>query len=528
MPESRAVANVRRDEIERILEENWIGSRRSLLVSLNEFRHWDLEEVQSVFSLLLTTTERLLSPLGPGARYPPPGVKRWKYMGMKVAIIAAVNTIVLLCSPILLLSKQGQEGLISMPRLNFEMLSSSFFVRPSNGSIREAARTGKALCANKWGQFRILDKGFGAISHVWAETMGFEFHDEKIEQDERGLNFQHSSLVMAQATKCGFDWIWFDLLAIPRNSDDPTKSNEIRELKTSILNSLHNVYRSAEAVIILDSLTLQLKSNDPFHTATILCCGRWLTRIWTYQEIKLARKAFVVTADRWVDFSSIVDALQQGELGDYDRWNSMRLTFDRLLPHADLGVSLADIATSSQNRSSTNDIDYARGFFAVLGLEWKTGWSYEDGILEIIKSQPQHAARIANMSGMRGLPEPYSWAPRYLVQLEGVISDEFTSSYVGLVGFWHTITVKRINDHGFNPDHSKLIFNAEVLDKDGIAVDIQMSLPHTWSDRLTRWLDEARPDGQAKLLCARNPLYSDDLHVFLMVLQTAGESIGVM
>lgn len=72
MPESRAVANVRRDEIERILKENWIGPRRNLLLSLNEFRHWDLEEVHSVFSLVLTTRERLLSPLGPGARYPPP------------------------------------------------------------------------------------------------------------------------------------------------------------------------------------------------------------------------------------------------------------------------------------------------------------------------------------------------------------------------------------------------------------------------------------------------------------------------
>jgi len=298
MPESRAVANVRRDEIERILKENWIGPRRNLLLSLNEFRHWDLEEVHSVFSPVLTTRERLLSPLGPGARYPPPWVKRWKYMRTKIAIIAAVNTIVLLCSPMLWLSKQGQDGFISMPRLNFEMLSSSFFVRPSNGSITEAVRTGKALCVNKWGQCRILDKGFAAISDVWAETMGFEFHDEKIEQDERGLNFQHSSPVMAQATKCGFDWIWLELLAIPRNSDGPTKSNEIRDLKTRILNSLHNVYRSAEAVLILDSLNPQLKSNDPFRTATILCCGRWLTRIWTYQEIKLARKAFVVTADR--------------------------------------------------------------------------------------------------------------------------------------------------------------------------------------------------------------------------------------
>jgi len=66
-----------------------------------------------------------------------------------------------------------------------------------------------------------------------------------------------------------------------------------------------------------------------------------------------------------------------------------------------------------------------------------------------------------------------------------------------------------------------------VLDKDGTAVDIQISLPHTWSDRLTRWLDEARPDGQTKLLCAKNLLYLDDLHVFWMVLQTAGESIDI-
>ena len=527
MPESHAVANARRNEVKSILKENQIGSHRSLLVSLNEFRDWGPGEVKSVFDLLPPTEDRKLSPLGPEARYPPAGMQRWKELAMKVGLMAAVNAAVLLFSPALILSKRGQETLTSTVRLNFRAIGSSFFVRPSNGSIREAARTGKALCVNKWGQFRVLDKDYAAISHVWVETMGLEFHDEKIEQDERGLNFDHFSLIMAQATKCGFDWIWFDLLAIPRNSDDPTKSDEIRKLKTSILNSLHNIYRNAEAVIILDSSTLQLKSNDPIHTAIILCCGRWLTRIWTYQEIKLARKAFIVTADRWVNFKNMVDALQQEELKDYNRWHSMRQTFDRLLPHADVGVSLADIAASSQNRNSTNDIDYARGFFAVLGLKWKTGWTYEDGVLEIIKSQPQHAARIANMSGMRGLPEPYSWAPKYLVQLEGMVFDEYMSSDMGLIGFWYTITVKRIKDYGTQSDHSELIFNAEVLDKDGVAIDIQMTLPHTWSDRLTRWLDEARPDGLAKLLCARNPLYSEHAHVFLMVLQNAGESIGV-
>ena len=102
----------------------------------------------------------------------------------------------------------------------------------------------------------------------------------------------------------------------------------------------------------------------------------------------------------------MVNALHQEELKDHDHWHSMRLAFDRLLPHAAKGVSLVDIALSCQNRYSPNDIDCARGFIAVLGLTWKTGWSYEDGILEMIKSQPQHAARIADMSDMRGLIEP--------------------------------------------------------------------------------------------------------------------------
>lgn len=519
MAEQREADQARRSRVAEILKENWIGPTRCLHGSLNEFRHWAPEEVKRIFDLLPPIEERKLSPLGPESRYPPSGRQRWQQLAKKVGVLAATDAVVLGVSPLLLLSEQGREGLGSVAKFNLRSIGSSFFVRPSDDLMREAARTSRALCVNKWGRFRILDQGYAAISHVWAETMGLEFHDEKVEPDDRGVNFDHFTRIMAQATKCGIDWIWFDLLAIPRNSDDPTKSDEIRQLKTSIINTLNDVYRNADAVIILDSLTLQLRTNDPIPLAAVLSCGRWLTRVWTYQEIKLARRAVIVTADKCCDFKDMVDALLQEDLRDSNRWHSLRMTFDRLLPHTDVGVSLADIACSSQNRSSTNDIDYARGFFAVLGLKWKTEWTYEEGILEIIKSQPQHAARIANMSGMRGLPEPYSWAPKYLVQLEGKVFDDFTDTPVGLVGFWNTITVKEIKNFGPKRDNSKLIFDTEVLDKYGKTVDIQMTLPHTWSERLSRWRDEARPDGQAKLLCAENPLYSDDLHVFLMVLQ---------
>lgn len=526
MTEQREAARERQSQIEEILKQNWVGPTRCLLGSLNEFRHWTPDDVKRIFDLLLPTKERKLSPLGPFCRYAPRGKQRWSELAMKVGMLAVVDVFILVASPLLLLSARGRNTLASVSTFNFQSIGSSIFVGPSNDLRKEAARTSRALCVNKWGKFRILDKGYAAISHVWVETMGLEFNDEKVDQDDRGLNFDHFSRIMAQATRCGVDWLWFDLLAIPRNSDDPTKSDEIKHLKTSVINTLSDVYRNADAVVILDSLTLQLRTNDIITTAAILSCGRWLTRVWTYQEIKIARRAVIVTADRCFEFNNMVDALLQEESKDFDRWNSLRLTFDRLLPHRDVGISLADIAFSSQNRNSTNNIDYARGFFAVLGLKWKTEWTYEDGILEMIKSQPRHAARIANLSGMRGLPEPYSWAPQYMVQLEGKIFDDFQDTSMGLVGFWYTVTVKQITGYGPNKDKSKLIFSATVLDRYEKVVSIQLTLPHTWNERLSHWLDEARPDGQAKLLCADNPLYSDHLHVFLLVLK--GTSIDTV
>lgn len=524
MPESPAETVARHQEIEHLLIDNWVGAKRALLASLNEFRYWTVEEVEAVFAFLPLIEDRLLSPHGPHYRYAPIGLRRWGELAGKTALAGFASSAVVLASPFMASSSEGREKLAGAFKANFDMVASSFFVKPYLELVQEAAKQGKALCCNKWGHFRILDSGYAAISHVWAETMGLEFNDEKIEQDTRGLDFVHYSRIMSQATRCGFEWIWLDLLAIPKKSDDPTSLDFIRELKTSILNSLHHIYRSAEAVIIIDSMTLQLKSTNPLQTAAILCCGRWLTRIWTYQEIKLARKALIVTASGFVVFQTIVDTLRQAEAIDHNRWDSLLGTLSRLMPNLDIGTSLADIAFSSQNRSSTNDIDYARGFFAVLGLTWKTGWTYEEAILEIMKSQPRHAARIANLSGMRGLPEPYSWAPRYLVQLEGVCRDGYEASAAGLLGFWYTINVERVMKHGPNSNKTKLICDLDVLDRDGFVVEIQTTLPHTWSERLTTWIDEAKPYGRAKLLCADDPSIGvDALHVFLMVLQDLGD-----
>lgn len=71
----------------------------------------------------------------------------------------------------------------------------------------EAARLGKALCVTSYGQFRVLESGYATISHVWCETMGLEFHDEKTEQDERGFNMSHFFRIMEQVRRCGSEWV---------------------------------------------------------------------------------------------------------------------------------------------------------------------------------------------------------------------------------------------------------------------------------------------------------------------------------
>jgi len=515
------------EQIRQILKENWIGPQRALLASLNELRNWSPNHVAALFRFLPPISGRKLYPLGPEFRTLPNGSRRWKELGMKVAMLGAVNTVAVVGSPFLLMATKAdrEKAVREIKDLNIHMISSSFFVKPSLEMMEQAATSGRVLCVNKWGQFRILDSGYAAISHVWGETLGLEFNDEKSEQDPRGFNMSHFKRMMDIIGRTGWEWIWFDLLAIPRKSDLPTASGSYESLKVLIINSLHNVYRNAEAIIILDGLTLQLSSGDPLDAAALLSCGQWLTRVWTYQEVKLARKAKIITATHVIDFEDMVTALKQQEVLNYPRWHQLRLTFDRLLPHSDVGISLADIAMSCDHRSTTNDVDYARAFFALLRLEWKTGWTYEDGIMEIFRSQPRQVSRIAGMHGPRGLPPPYSWAPKYLVQLQGEINDSYDCAMGMLVGYWYTVAVKSVKHRGYNEPEKKVFFDLIVTDKNAGEVQVQISMfPGLMTVKLEKWIDETLPYGKTRILCSNDLVQGIHCPVVLLATLSSVET----
>jgi hypothetical protein len=181
-----------------------------------------------------------------------------------------------------------------------------------------------------------------------------------------------------------------DGLAIPGNNQTLTVHEE--ELKKDIINNLVSVYNNAEYVVIFDALVMQLRSTDLVDTAVCLLCGKWMTRVWTYQEIFMARKALTVTATGVVLFLDMVQALRllsgnqehrkellgninfedvEGKIPkdvDSGKSENMYLRFARLMPLQGKHPSLTAMALSCHERRTSNDVDYARAFFPVLGL----------------------------------------------------------------------------------------------------------------------------------------------------------------
>ncbi|RMZ72572.1 monocarboxylate transporter [Pyrenophora seminiperda CCB06] len=430
-----------------------------------------------------------------------------------MALMGVVNTLALVVLPLKMprmTKAERKEATTGIIGANVDILSSSLFVSTTLDLMEEAGRRKQALCVNKWGQFRMLNSGYAAISHVWAETMGLEFHDEKIEQDERGLLMLHFNKIMNKALQCGYKWIWLDLLAIPKKTAPGSSDIRLSQVKNVVINSLESVYRNADAVIVLDSFALNLPSVDPLRVAPALVCGLWLTRIWTYQEAKLAKKALIVTAAGVVSLADIVSALRQQAQVDKAKWDSLRKTFERLQPVHDIGIDLQDIALASTNRSTENNVDYARGFYALLGLQWQKEWNYEDGIQHIYRSRPQEVAMLASMHSLRGLAQPFSWAPRYLAKQQGhsVHSYFYNFNGSGLVGPWYTAVVRERVHVAFygaaeaeeEEDH-KLALQLRIDGMSGASVlATVVTWDFKWTPELIEWV-ELIPTGTARIIC---------------------------
>ena len=320
----------------------------------------------------------------------------------------------------------------------------SLFVTPTKwvSSPREkmesSVHMGAALCVNAAGQWSLRKSGYVALSHVWIEGLERDQTHDGLEEKKVTRIFQTLKRVNIDA-----EWIWTDVLAIPAHGDATTNIKD-EMLTTDIINTLPEIYSNADSVIILDALTLQLHAENVVDVAVVLLCGRWASRVWTYQEIKLASHAIIVTANTSFVFQTVIDSLRNLMEQDRSRYHALHLFYAILAKNDAVGLSLTDIAYACASRKSGHDVDYARAFFPVLGLKWEFGMTREEGMQKIYRSQKHHATRLAAFYGAPRLSIRPGWAPSYLTGLEGQIRDPMVWAERGIQGDWVVFKICKI------------------------------------------------------------------------------------
>ena len=320
-----------------------------------------------------------------------------------------------------------------------------------------AVKEDKALCVNKSGDWSLRANGYMAISHVWAEGI-------QSDPEGRGFKQQQLSHIFNIIRNTGAEWIWIDVLAIP-GGGGLTATIEDDLLKIEIINTMGTVYSKADAVIILDALALQLHPRSGIDIAVALRCGRWATRLWTYQEMKLANRALIVTGQGTYDYKDLMEVLK--EFAKLPLFKSMYHSLVVLQRNDELGVSLSDIVFACQTRKAGLDLDYARALFPVLGLKWEEGMTREEGMRMIYCSPNQrcHASRIVSFYGCPRLSIRPSWAPAYLTGLEGAVGAGMDWERRGLRGEWRILKVNK-TFHTFT-QFKKRIFNLQAAESEG-------------------------------------------------------------
>lgn len=328
------------------------------------------------------------------------------------------------------------------------------WVSPPRVLMEESIRQQAALCVNSKGEWSLRKSDYIALSHVWIEGLQRNAEHDGLEQSKVTRVFRTLKRVGLSV-----EWIWTDVLAIPAGGK-VTTNVEDEMLTIGIINMLPQIYSRAYAVVILDALTLQTHIDNVLDAAVALLCGKWVTRVWTYQEIKLASKAYVIAKNGYFLFHDIIRVLKDLEQVDPEKFHYLYLFFAILGKNDDVGLSLTDIALGCVSRQAGMDVDYARAFFPVLGLKWEFGMTREEGMQIIYRSQRRHATRMAAFFGAPRMSIQPAWAPSYLTGLEGDIRHALEWFDRGIKGDWFVLKICAISK--FFVRHGRTVFNFDV------------------------------------------------------------------
>ena len=383
-------------------------------ISRNELKTWTVEEVGRVLEQLTPKMKKAGSrePCGPEFNR---HSSLFTWMQIPVWTMFAIGFSILIpmqAYGVIYLGLRGRfkaiwEELPVPTVLLFNWLSNLFnFVKAPRSLIRKSVSEKAALCVNRVGKFAVKENGYIVLSYVWAETCGWstatDWGPVEPEVRKQGIYYDH---FLKFFDRCDTEWLWVDLFVMPEVFDEMTSKEklDIEELRTGVINSLHNVYTRADKVIILDSLLLRLKSGGMIDAAVILCLGLWAQRLWPFIEIKLVKRVVLKTEDSSFDLDTIMEFLYQTIENENHRYfplfarlmplrtepaGQLRWIYSPLRPNIRGPNLFVDLYTGTVDRNCDVEVDHARALFPLLDLKWQTGWTLEQGLRHIAESFP--------------------------------------------------------------------------------------------------------------------------------------------
>ena len=87
--------------------------------------------------------------------------------------------------------------------------------------VNMSIQQGAALYVNRQGKFSIRKESYAVMSHVWAETMGWQRVDgwRPVELSLRKLGLPRSHFLRF-FDHCQEEWLWVDVIAMPEVLED--------------------------------------------------------------------------------------------------------------------------------------------------------------------------------------------------------------------------------------------------------------------------------------------------------------------
>lgn len=281
------------------------------------------------------------------------------------------------------------------------------FLKTPMELVRRAVEEKAALCVNKYGKYKIMTEGYTVMSHVWAETMGWNgpngFGPVELSVRKEGIFFDH---FLKFFMRCKAEWLWVDVIAMPEVLEDMSNSEkeEVEKLRVGVINCLNKIYTRADKVVILDSMALQLQTGSVADVAVTLACGWWIARLWTYPEVRLARQALVKTQEGFIDLDKVIDFLREYCKDDQHRYYGLTKRMMWLRPGPDAGpITMMDIYQGCLDRQTKVGVDQARALYPLLDLKWEVGWTLQQGLAHIKESFPEQTTTLKDYCWYRNL-----------------------------------------------------------------------------------------------------------------------------